>query len=70
MPPSKFFTKCYSVRSRLVHGSEDFPPWHLVNEYGGALEMFVRDLLTGELLELLHELERGDSGSPSEQRTS
>jgi hypothetical protein len=43
--PATFFRDCYSLRSRLVHG-DAYPSLDEVNNAGGALELFVRDLLT------------------------
>jgi hypothetical protein len=44
--PPEFFKDCYGLRSRLVHGSASYPSLDEVNDAGGALELFVRDLLT------------------------
>lgn len=52
MIPSKFFSHCYDLRCKLVHGSVPFPS---PNEIGAALsqlEIFVSDLLSGELTEI------------------
>ncbi|MDX6704214.1 MAG: hypothetical protein QOI48_60 [Solirubrobacteraceae bacterium] len=46
--PGKFFTGCYDLRSKLVHGSYPRPTFEEVNVKAGALECFVRDLLAGE----------------------
>jgi hypothetical protein len=47
--PQRFFRDCYDLRSRLVHGAHPRPPFEQVNAHAGALELFVRDLLAGEL---------------------
>jgi hypothetical protein len=43
--PLDFFRRCYRVRSQLVHGGHPYPTFDVVNTLGGALELFVRDLL-------------------------
>jgi hypothetical protein len=47
----KFFSHCYDVRSRLVHGLDPFPAWDEVNLINGPLERFVSDLITAPFLE-------------------
>jgi len=42
----KYFSDCYNLRSRLVHGKDPIPTWAEVNQANGALERFVSDLLT------------------------
>lgn len=44
--PSKFFMKCYNMRSALVHGSQPYPEFAEVGTVAGTLEVFVSDLLT------------------------
>lgn len=44
--PPQFYKRCYALRSTLVHGNPPYPPFGEVSAYGGALELFVRDLLT------------------------
>jgi hypothetical protein len=44
--PPQFYKRCYSLRSTLVHGNPPYPSFDEVNTHGGALESFVRDLLT------------------------
>ena len=48
--PSKFFTGCYELRSRLVHGYHPRPTFNEVNGHVAGLELMVSDLLAGELL--------------------
>lgn len=52
-PPVKFFTNSYTLRSRLFHGEYPRPDWSEVVGRTGALELFVRDLLSLDLLERL-----------------
>jgi hypothetical protein len=47
-----FFSQCYSLRSRLVHGVHPFPTQAEVGNVVAQLEVFVSDLLSGELLEV------------------
>jgi hypothetical protein len=47
-PPDTFFSKCYSIRSGLVHGSHPQPS---LDGRVADLERFVADLLSAELLE-------------------
>lgn len=49
--PAKFFTDCYELRSRLVHGAHPRPTFNEVNGRVAGLELMVSDLLSGELLE-------------------
>jgi hypothetical protein len=46
--PERFFTSCYSIRSGLVHGNHPRPS---VDGRVAALETFVADLLSVELLD-------------------
>jgi hypothetical protein len=48
--PQKFFTTCYKLRSRLVHGATPRPDFDSVNIAATYLEQFVGDLLSGSLL--------------------
>ena len=43
--PARFFTDCYGLRSRLVHGSVPRPTFTEVNGVVGELELLARDLL-------------------------
>jgi len=47
-----FFSHCYDLRSRLVHGTHPFPTQDEVGAVVAQLEVFVADLLSGELLEV------------------
>ena len=47
----RFFTKCYELRSSLVHGSHPRPDRVLIESYLPHLEQLVADLLAGKLLE-------------------
>jgi hypothetical protein len=49
-PPPKFFTHCYDLRSRLVHGLAPFPSREEIGEQAATLEVFVSDLLTAPTL--------------------
>jgi len=51
LSPAKYFTECYSVRSRLVHGAEPRPPSEEVGRLAATLEVFVCDLLTQPFFE-------------------
>jgi hypothetical protein len=48
--PQKFFTICYELRSRLVHGATPRPDFERVNTAAGQLKLFVGHLLSGSLL--------------------
>lgn len=50
MKPPAFFSYCYDLRSRLVHGNPPFPTQQEIGSAVGQLEVFVSDLLAGELL--------------------
>ena len=45
LAPGKFFSKCYSTRSNLVHGNLDRPDSELIRSLIGPLLNFVRDLI-------------------------
>lgn len=49
---SRFFTDCYSLRSRLVHGSDEFPSRETIGSAAGQLELMVADLLAADLLDV------------------
>lgn len=51
MDAKKFFTYCYGLRSKLVHGSVPRPTREEVDLASVDLESFVGDLLSGPLLE-------------------
>jgi hypothetical protein len=50
--PERFFTNCYTLRSRLFHGHVPRPTRDEVNSRAAPLEQFVGDLLSVELLDL------------------
>jgi hypothetical protein len=50
LAPPRFFTRCYELRSRLAHGAIPRPSWAEVNSFAAPLELFVRDLLSFDLL--------------------
>lgn len=50
MSPSKYFTRCYSLRSALVHGGDPYPSFQQVSEEAATLEVFVSDLITSPFL--------------------
>jgi hypothetical protein len=50
--PSEFFTKCYALRSRLVHGNEPYPTRDEIANMCTSLEEFVGDLLASPLTPL------------------
>ena len=54
---SRFFDRCYKVRSRMVHGEVPEPTIEEIREHVASLECFVSDLLTWDLPNVL------DSGS-------
>ena len=45
-----FFTYCYRLRSKLVHGSFPIPSFGEIGAAAANLEVFVSDILTSELL--------------------
>jgi hypothetical protein len=45
LPAPTFFSRVYSLRSRLVHGKTPFPTPHEIGRLSGHLENFVCDLL-------------------------
>jgi hypothetical protein len=49
--PKNFFSYCYELRSKLVHGSVPRPERNDVDIAAAHLESFVADLLSGPLLE-------------------
>ena len=46
LAPDRFFTKCYGVRSQLLHGEQPPPSWAEVCALAASLECFVADLIT------------------------
>jgi hypothetical protein len=53
--PRRFFTDCYALRSALVHGTYPRPSREEVEQHAGPLSLFVRDLLSLELLTAIPE---------------
>lgn len=51
-PADRFFTHCYELRSRLVHGTEPQPSDEELGGACGGLELFVSDLITHPFLPL------------------
>lgn len=49
MPPRAFFTRCYEVRSDLVHGAVPRPTREEVDPLAADLEVMVNDLLRREI---------------------
>lgn len=47
--PSQFFTRCYTLRSALVHGSNPRPSKETVERRAANLELFVSELLSLDL---------------------
>jgi hypothetical protein len=47
--PRRFFTRCYDLRSKLVHGYHPRPERGEVDALAATLEVFVSDLLAGAL---------------------
>lgn len=50
LEPAAFFSKCYTLRSKLVHGESSGIDENEVNFRGAGLELFVGDLLSAPLL--------------------
>jgi hypothetical protein len=65
--PERFFTSCYSIRSGLAHGHHPRPS---VDGRVAALETFVADLLSAELLDTvdIHALAREDNSDDGSSR--
>ncbi len=47
---TKFFSHCYQLRSKLVHGKPPVPTFEEIGVVAATLEVFVSDLLTGPIL--------------------
>jgi hypothetical protein len=45
LSPDKFFTRCYTARSNLVHGSVERPEVEIIQSFIGPLRFFVRGLI-------------------------
>ncbi len=52
MPAGKFFTHCYTLRSRLVHGLYPLPTRDEIGTAAANLEVLVSDLLADDLREI------------------
>ena len=52
MSASTFFSHCYGLRSRLVHGNEKMPNQVEVGSVAAQLEVFVSDMITATYLQL------------------
>jgi hypothetical protein len=52
MKAPSFFSYCYNLRSRLVHGEHPLPSQQEIGSAVASLEMFVSDILSGELGEV------------------
>ena len=50
-PPGKFFSKCYDLRSRLVHGHYPRPTREEVSSHAAQLRLLVSHLLSFEMLD-------------------
>jgi len=50
--PHTFFTTCYEIRSKLVHGHVPRPTRDEIASVCGSLELFVGDLISYQLLDL------------------
>lgn len=59
MSAKAFFSHCYGLRSQLVHGEDPRPTREEVDGVVATLEIFVSDLLSGPLLELVSTYEVG-----------
>ncbi len=49
LDPGKFFTECYTLRSRLVHGGHPRPTTQEIDAVAPALERLVSDLLAADV---------------------
>jgi hypothetical protein len=47
-----FFSYCYGIRSRLVHGEHPLPTQQEIGSVVAQLEVFVSDLLSGDLRDI------------------
>jgi hypothetical protein len=53
--PAKFFTACYSLRSKLVHGSSDRPDRAVIDTHASVLHSMVGELLSRRVLHVTEE---------------
>lgn len=66
--PATFFTSCYEMRSRLIHGMHPLPTTEQIGEQASALQTFVADLLSEqEVAENTSDADDGGSGASGEQ---
>jgi len=56
-PAPSFFSKCYDIRSRLVHAQDPLPSRADVGTAAAHMETFVSDLLAGHLLNKIWPIE-------------
>lgn len=49
LSPAMFFSKCYQLRSNLVHGNMPFPTFEEIGNVVATLEVFVSELLTNHI---------------------
>lgn len=52
MTPTKFFSHCYSLRSRLVHGDSPLPTRDEISSAAASLEVMMSDLLADGLKDI------------------
>jgi hypothetical protein len=52
LSPSEFFDKCYTLRSRLVHGESPLPTREEVDPAAAQLEVMLSDLISYDLLDI------------------
>lgn len=57
--PATFFTRCYTMRSRLMHGHHPLPTRDQLEERAAPLEVFVADLLSEQ--EITREVSNAES---------
>ena len=50
LPPSEFFSHCYRLRSRLIHGDSPLPTRDEISLAAAQLEVMLSDLLSTDLL--------------------
>jgi len=48
LAPARFFTHCYEIRSRLMHGHHPLPTRDELGLWGAPLEVFVADLISAQ----------------------
>jgi hypothetical protein len=55
MPPDKLFSRCYTLRSALVHGRRERPALAEIDPYAASLQMMVGELLGRRLIHVTEE---------------